>query len=202
MKMKELSLPIVERIAMNNVNEITKDAEQRMVMSIKSLTDELAKLRTGRAHPNLLDHVKVSYYGNEVPLTQVASITAEGARSLAVTPWEKTIVGTIEKAIRASDLGLNPTVLGTTIRIPLPPLNEERRKELVRVVHEEGEKAKIAVRNIRRDANQHIKDLIKDKKINEDEEHRSQAIIQKLTDKFIADVDKSIAIKEKDLLEI
>jgi ribosome recycling factor len=184
------------------INNITKDSETRMLKSIDALRAELAKLRAGRAHPSLLENIKVSYYGNDTPLQQVASITVENARSLVVTPWEKNMLAPIEKAIRTSDLGLNPSTAGTIIRVPLPALTEERRKELTKLVRDEVEKAKVSVRNIRRDANNELKNLLKDKKISEDEEHRAQTIIQKLTDKFIADIDKISEAKEADLMAV
>jgi len=182
--------------------EIEKDARVRMGKSLESLRHELAKIRTGRAHPALLEHVHVDYYGNEVPIGQAASVAVEDARTLAVTPWDKSMVQAIEKAILTSDLGLNPTTAGQVIRIPLPPLTEERRRELGKVVHNEGENAKIAIRNIRRDAIHHIKDLLKEKEISEDEEHRGEHEVQQVTDKAVGKVDEIVAEKEKELLEI
>lgn len=182
--------------------DIKKDAEIRMGKSLDSLRQELAKIRTGRAHPSLLEHVHVDFYGSEVPIGQSANVTVEDARTLVVTPWDKNMVPIIEKAILTSDLGLNPATAGTVIRIPLPPLTEERRIELGKVVHHEGENAKIAIRNIRRDANHHIKDLLKEKQISEDDEHRAENEIQQLTDRFVGDVDKIVANKEKELMEI
>lgn len=184
------------------INEITKDAEHRMLKSIDALKADLAKLRAGRAHPSLLEHIKVSYYGNDTPLSQIANITVENPRTLLVTPWEKNMVAPVEKAIRISELGLNPATAGHIIRVPLPSLNEERRKELLRLVRDEVEKAKVSIRNVRRDANNDCKDLLKEKKISEDEEHRAQAHIQKLTDKFIAEVDKILTTKESDLMSV
>jgi len=184
------------------VNEILNHARARMVKSIESFKSELAKLRTGRAHPGLLEHVKVKYYDVETPLNQVASISIENSRSLSVVPWEKDMVAPIEKAIRASDLGLNPVTAGMTIRVPLPPLTEERRKELARVVREEAEKVRVAVRNIRREANNEVKELLKTKKISEDEERRAQRNMQKLTDENIVDIDKIAQGKEADLMAI
>jgi ribosome recycling factor len=184
------------------INDIKNTTVQRMAKSIEALRHELTKLRTGRAHPSLLDHVMVAYYGNEVPLNQVANVTISDPRMLAVTPWEKQMVPVIEKAIRASDLGLNPSVSGVVIRVPLPPLTEERRRELVKVVRHEGEAAKVAVRNIRRDANHELKSLLKEHEISEDAEHRAQDEIQKLTDKNIAEIDKTLAEKETDLMEV
>ena len=184
------------------IEDIKKDAAARMAISIDSLKHDLVKLRTGRAHTSLLDHITVSYYGSDVPLNQVASITIGDARTLVVTPWEKNLVPTIEKAILASDLGLNPVTAGTVIRIPLPPLTEERRRDLIKLVRQEGENARVAVRNIRREANADLKELLKEKAITEDEERRAQEAIQKLTDKAIGDVDKMLAAKEAELLEI
>ncbi|HMB60516.1 MAG TPA: ribosome recycling factor [Xanthomonadales bacterium] len=182
--------------------EIKKDAKIRMGKSLESLRHELAKIRTGRAHPSLLEHVHVEYYGSEVPISQAANVTIDDARTLAVTPWDKSMVQVIEKAIMKSDLGLNPNTAGQVIRIPLPPLTEERRIELGKVVHNEGENAKIAIRNIRRDANHNIKELLKEKEISEDEEHRSESEIQQLTDDAVNNVDEIVAEKEKELLEI
>lgn len=184
------------------INDIKKDAEDRMKKSLEALRQELKKLRTGRAHTSLLDHITVEYYGSEVPLSQVANITIDDPRTLAVNPWEKPMVSVIEKAIMNSDLGLNPTTAGTLIRVPLPPLTEERRKDMIKLVKSEGEQGKVAVRNIRRDANSHIKALLKEKEISEDDERRAEDDIQKLTDKYIAEVDKILEEKEKDLMEI
>ena len=183
-------------------DDIKKTAIQRMAKTIESLRQELTKLRTGRAHSSLLDHVTVEYYGNTVPLNQVASVMASDARTLTVTPWEKNLVSVIEKALRTSDLGLNPTTAGTVIRVPLPPLTEERRRDLIKVVRHEGEGAKVAIRNVRRDANQELKSLLKDHKISEDAERRAQEEIQKITDKNISDIDKILATKEAELMEI
>ncbi|MDH5435450.1 MAG: ribosome recycling factor [Gammaproteobacteria bacterium] len=184
------------------IEEIKKDASIRMGKSIESLKLELTKLRTGRAHTSLLDHVTVSYYGNEVPLNQAANVNVGDPRTLTVTPWEKDMVSAIEKAIMKSDLGLMPTTAGTIIRIPLPPMTEERRKDMIKVVKSEGENAKIAIRNIRRDAISDFKELLKEKEITEDEEHNAEDAIQKLTDKYVAEVDSVVAVKEKDLLEV
>jgi ribosome recycling factor len=184
------------------LDEINKDAQNRMVKAIESFKSELSKLRTGRAHPSLLEHIKVDYYGNLTPLNQVASITVSDPQTLSVTPWDKSMIAPIEKAIINSDLGLNPATAGTVIRVPLPPLTEERRKELVKVVKGEAENARVAVRNIRRDANNDIKDLLKAKEIGEDEKHRAEDAIQKLTNSHIAQIDKILADKEKELLEI
>lgn len=182
--------------------EIKKDSRTRMNKSLESLRHELAKIRTGRAHPSLLEHVHVDYYGSDVPIGQAASVAVEDARTLSVTPWDKAMVQVIEKAILTSDLGLNPSTAGQVIRIPLPPLTEERRRELGKVVHHEGENAKIAIRNIRRDANHHIKELLKQKEISEDEERKSEREIQDVTDLAVSKVDEIVAEKEKELLEI
>ena len=184
------------------INEIKKDADTRMGKSIEALKGELTKLRTGRAHTSLLDDITVDYYGNPTPLSQVATITISDARTLTVTPWEKNMVGPVEKAIMTSDLGLNPATSGTVIRVPLPALTEERRKDMIRIVRHEGEQAKVAIRNIRRDANSDIKALLKEKEITEDEERQAEEAIQKLTDKRIAEVDKLLEAKEKDLMEL
>ncbi|HER34007.1 MAG: ribosome recycling factor [Halothiobacillaceae bacterium] len=184
------------------IDELIKDARSRMSKSIDALKGELAKIRTGRAHVSVLDHIHVEYYGSEVPLSQVAKLANEDARTLSVTPWEKDMVGKIEKAIMTSDLGLNPATAGTVIRVPMPPLTEERRRELGKVVRHEGENAKIAVRNIRRDANNDLKAFLREKEISEDEERRGQDIIQKLTDECVAEVDQIVADKEKELMEV
>ncbi len=184
------------------IDEINKDAETRMKKSVDALINELTKLRTGRAHPSLMDHVHVDYYGSEVPLNQVANIAVEDARTLTVTPWEKQMVPVIEKAIINSDLGLNPATAGTVIRVPMPPLTEERRRDMIKVVRHEGEGAKVAIRNIRRDANSDFKALLKEKEITEDDERRAEEQIQKLTDKYVAEVDRVLEEKEKDLMEI
>lgn len=183
------------------LEDIKKDARIRMNKSLESLRRELAKIRTGRAHPSLLEHVHVDYYGSEVPISQAASVSIEDARTLAVSAWDKTMVAIIEKAILKSDLGLNPITAGTVIRIPLPPLTEERRIELGRIVHHEGENAKIAIRNIRRDANHHIKELLKEKEISEDDDHRAEHEIQQITDAAVLKADEIVAGKEKELLE-
>jgi len=172
-----------------------------MSKTLDSLRTELAKIRTGRAHPSLLEHVQVDYYGSNVPISQAANVTIEDARTLAVTAWDKSMVQTLEKAIMKSDLGLNPVTAGTIIRIPLPPLTEERRVALGKVVHHEGENAKIAIRNIRRDANHHIKELLKNKEISEDEDHRAEQEIQTLTDSHVKQADEIVAVKEQELLE-
>ena len=184
------------------IDEIKKDAQARMAKSVEALRHDLTKLRTGRATTALVDHLKVSYYGSDMPLTQVASVVVSDARSLTITPWEKNMVGPVEKAILASDLGLTPNTAGTTIRINLPALTEERRRELTKVVHGEGENTKIAIRNIRRDANQQVKDLLKDKAVTEDDQRRSEEEIQKLTDKSIKDVDDVVKAKEQELMAV
>ncbi|MBS0289086.1 MAG: ribosome recycling factor [Proteobacteria bacterium] len=184
------------------INDIQKDAKDRMNKSIRALEDDLAKLRATRAHPNLLEGVMVVYYGTPTPLTQVASVVVEGALLLSVKPFEKRMVPDIEKAIRSSDLGLNPATSGDIIRVPLPPLSEERRKELIKKVKAECENAKVAIRNIRRDSNQHIKDLLKDKSIGEDEQRKAEEMMQKLTDNYIHQIDEMLSKREKDLLEI
>jgi len=182
--------------------DIKKDARSRMDKSIDALRSELSKIRTGRAHPSLLEHVHVDYYGAEVPISQAANVSVEDSRTLAVTAWDKNMVGKIEKAIMTSDLGLNPATAGTVIRVPLPALTEERRAELSRVVHSEGEQAKVAVRNIRRDANHHIKELVKSKDITEDDQRRAESEIQQLTDQHVERIDAMVAEKEKELMEI
>jgi ribosome recycling factor len=184
------------------IDEIITDAETRMGKSVDSLRTELTKIRTGRAHPSLLDHISVDYYGNETPIKQVANVTVEDSRTLAVAPWEKQMVAVLEKAILNSNLGLNPSTAGNLIRIPMPPLTEERRRELVKVVKGEGENTKIAIRNIRRDANSDFKDLLKEKEISEDECRQAEDTIQKHTDKYVTKVDEVIAVKEKELMEV
>lgn len=184
------------------ISDIQKDAQARMAKSVEALRHDLTKVRTGRASTALVDHLKVNYYGTDMPLTQVASIAVTDARSLTITPWEKQMVGPVEKAILASDLGLNPNTAGTVIRINLPALTEERRRELSKHVHGEGEAAKVAIRNIRRDANQQVKELLKDKQVTEDESSRSEAEIQKLTDKAIRDVDEVVKAKEQELMAV
>lgn len=184
------------------IKEIMQDAGSRMEKSIVSLRQSLGKVRTGRAHPSLLDHLRVDYYGSEVPISQVANIGVEDARTLTVTPWEKQMVQAIEKSILKSDLGLNPATSGTVIRIPMPPLTEETRRELVKVVRHEGEAAKVAIRNIRRDANSDFKELLKEKEISEDEEHKAEDDIQKLTNRYVGEVDNVLANKETELMEI
>lgn len=184
------------------IAEIRKSTEQKMVKSIEALKHDLAKIRTGRAHTGLLDHIQVDYYGSMVPLSQVANVGLGDARTITVQPWEKKMVQVVEKAIRESDLGLNPATAGDLIRVPMPPLTEERRKELTKVVKHEGENAKVAVRNLRRDANNHLKDMLKKKEVSEDDERRAQDDVQKLTDRFITDIDKLIVEKEKEILTV
>lgn len=184
------------------IDEIQQDAQQRMNKSIESLKKDLANVRTGRAHVSLLDQIQVDYYDNPTPLNQVASVSVGDARTLNVTPWEKTMVQAIEKAIMKSDLGLNPSSTGMVIRVPMPALTEERRKELIKVVRNDAEHGRIAIRNIRRDANNQFKELVKEKEISEDEERRASDAIQKLTDRFIGEVDTLLSVKEKDLLEV
>jgi len=184
------------------IDDIKQDAATRMSKSVEALSDNLAKLRTGRAHPSLLDHLTVNYYGSETPLKQVANINIEDARTLAVQPWEQTMVKAVEKAIMESDLGLNPNTAGNVIRVPLPPLTEERRKDMIRIVRQEGEQAKVAIRNIRRDANKDLEALVKEKLISEDDERRGEEIIQKLTDQHIKEIDELLEKKEADLMSI
>ncbi|HYK13090.1 MAG TPA: ribosome recycling factor [Burkholderiales bacterium] len=184
------------------IADIKKSAEEKMKKTLETLKNDLGKIRTGRAHTGLLDHVMVDYYGTPTPINGVANVTLLDARTLAVTPWEKKMVSAIDKAIRDSDLGLNPATMGETVRVPMPALTEERRKDLIKVVHKEGEGARVAVRNIRRDANNHLKDLLKQKKVAEDEERRAQDDVQKLTDRHIAEIDKLLAAKEADLIAV
>lgn len=184
------------------LDDIKKDAGERMAKSVASLNSELTKIRTGRAHTSLLDHITVEYYGSQTPLNQVSNVGVEDSRTLTVTPWEKEMVAVIEKAIMGSDLGLNPQSAGTVIRVPLPALTEERRKDMIRVVRHEAEGGRIAVRNIRRDAIHDIKDLLKEKMIGEDDEHRAEDEIQTITDKYIAEIDEILAAKESELMEI
>jgi ribosome recycling factor len=185
-----------------SVADVKKNAQDKMTKSMETLKADLAKVRTGRAHTGILDHVMVDYYGTPTALPQVANLTLVDARTIGVQPWEKKMLNTIEKAIRDSDLGLNPASVGDMIRVPTPPLTEERRKEMVKLCKSEAEDAKIAVRNIRRDANEQLKKLVKDKAISEDDERRAQDDIQKLTDKFVADIDKVVAEKEKEVLTV
>lgn len=184
------------------IADIKKTAETKMAKSVEALKNELQKIRTGRAHPGILDQVHVEYYGSMVPLSQVANLSLLDARTISVQPWEKTMASKIEKAIRESDLGLNPASQGDLIRVPMPALTEERRKELTKVARGEGEDAKVAVRNLRRDANEQLKKLLKDKTITEDDERRAQDDIQKLTDRTIAEIDKTVQAKEADILAV
>jgi ribosome recycling factor len=191
---------LTEEIIM--IADVKKTAEQKMKKSIESLRNDLAKVRTGRAHTGLLDHITIDYYGTPTPIPQVANVTLIDARTIGVTPWEKKMAGAVEKAIRDSDLGLNPAAMGETVRVPMPALTEERRRDLIKVVHKEGENARVAVRNVRRDANHQLKELLKQKKVAEDEERRAQDDVQKLTDRYIAEVDKLMQAKEADLMAI
>lgn len=184
------------------INEIKQDSEKRMKKTIEGLQGDMTKIRTGRANVGLLDHVQVDYYGTLTPLNQIANVTASDSRTILVTPWEKSMVAAIEKAILTSDLGLNPATTGNAIRVPMPPLTEERRKELIKVVRNEGEQGRVSVRNVRRDANTQLKELVKDKSISEDDERRATEVIQKLTDKYILEIDALLAEKEKDLMEV
>ncbi len=184
------------------IEAIKQDASERMDKSVEALKQTLSKVRTGRAHPSLLDHLTVDYYGSQVPISQVANISVEDARTLAVTPWEKQMVQVIEKAIISSDLGLNPATAGMVMRIPMPPLTEESRRDLVKVVRNDGEATKVAIRNIRRDANSDLKDLLKGKEISEDDDHKAQEDIQHITDKHVADVDRIVGQKEAELMEV
>lgn len=184
------------------IQEMKKTIEGKMQKSVESLKTDLAKIRTGRAHTGLLDHVMVEYYGSMVPVTQVANITLIDARTLGVQTWEKPMLGKVERAIRDSDLGLNPANMGELLRVPMPALTEERRRDLTKVVRHEGENAKIAIRNLRRDGNQQLKDAVKDKAISEDDERRGEDEIQKLTDKYVAEIDKLLAQKEQELMQI
>jgi ribosome recycling factor len=184
------------------INEIKQDAKQRMEKSVEALRSQISKVRTGRAHPSILDGVMVPYYGVDTPLKQLANITVEDSRTLALTVFDKSSAGAVEKAIMTSDLGLNPASAGTVIRVPLPPLTEERRRDLVKVVRNEAEQGRVAVRNIRRDANSDLKELLKEKEITEDEERKGTEEIQKLTDTYIAKIDELLAEKEKDLMEV
>ena len=184
------------------IDDINEDAQVRMRKSIDAFTNDLSKLRTGRAHTSLLDHVMVSYYGSDVPINQAANVSVGDARSLVVQPWERQMVPAIEKAIMNSNLGLNPVTAGDNIRVPLPALTEERRREMTRVVRQEAEQARVAVRNIRRDANQTFKELVKEKEITEDEERKAEEGMQKLTDRFVAEIDEILKSKEADLMEV
>jgi ribosome recycling factor len=184
------------------LNDIKKDATTRMAKSVDGFRQELTKLRTGRASTALVDHLKVNYYGSDMPLSQVATVQVADARSLVITPWEKGMVAAVEKAILASDLGLNPNTAGTVIRINLPPLTEERRKELSKHVHAEGENSKVAIRNVRRDAIQQVKELLKEKLVTEDDARRAEDEIQKLTDKHVRDIDDVVRTKEQELMAV
>ena len=184
------------------IAELKKSTEQRMQKSIDALKSDLGKIRTGRAHTGILDHVQVEYYGSMVPLSQVAGVTLIDARTIGVQPWEKPMLAKVDKAIREADLGLNPATQGDMIRVPMPSLTEERRRELIKVVKQEGENAKVAIRNLRRDANNHLKDALKKKEVSEDDERRAQDDIQKLTDRFVVEVDKLLVDKEKDLMAV
>jgi ribosome recycling factor len=184
------------------IADVKKSAEQKMQKSVEALKADLGKVRTGRAHTGLLDHITVDYYGTPTPINQVANVNLLDARTIGVSPWEKRLAGAIEKAIRDSDLGLNPATVGEVVRVPMPALTEERRKDLIKVVKHEAENARVAVRNIRRDANTHLKELLKDRKISEDDERRAQDDIQKLTDRYIAEVDRLLHAKEADLMAI
>lgn len=184
------------------ISDLSKTTEQKMQKSVDVLKTDLAKVRTGRAHTGILDHVQVEYYGGMVPVGQVGNVTLIDARTIGVQVWEKGMAAKVEKAIRDSDLGLNPANQGDLIRVPMPALTEERRKELIKVVRNEGENAKVAIRNLRRDANQGLKDGVKDKVISEDDERRGQDVIQKLTDKYVAEIDKMLAEKEHELMQI
>ena len=184
------------------ISDVKKTADQKMHKSIETLRADLAKIRTGRAHTGLLDHIHVDYYGTSMPLPQVANVTLADPRTIGVQPWEKKMIPVVEKAIRDSDLGLNPATSGDMIRVPMPALTEERRRDLIKVVHKEAEGARIAVRNIRRDANEQLKKLLKDKQCSEDEERRAHDELQKLTDRFVAEIDQLMQVKETDLMAI
>ncbi len=184
------------------IADVKKSAEQKMKKTLETLKTDFGKIRTGRAHTGLLDHVLVDYYGTPTPVSGVANVTLLDARTIGVTPWDKKMAGVVEKAIRDSDLGLNPAASGDTVRVPMPALTEERRRDLAKVVHREAENARIAVRNVRRDANNHLKDLLKQKQVAEDEERRAQDEVQKLTDRYISEVDKAMAAKEADLVAV
>ncbi|MCE9641276.1 MAG: ribosome recycling factor [Betaproteobacteria bacterium] len=184
------------------IADIKKSTEEKMKKTFEALKNDLGKVRTGRAHTGILDHVMVDYYGTQTAINSVANVSLLDARTIAVTPWEKKMVAAIEKAIRDAGLGLNPSTMGETVRVPMPPLTEERRRDLIKVVHKEAEGARVAVRNIRRDANNHLKDLLKQKKVAEDEERKAQDDVQKLTDRHIAEIDKALAAKEVDLLAV
>jgi ribosome recycling factor len=184
------------------IADVKKTAEQKMKKTLDTLKNDLAKVRTGRAHAGILDHVMVDYYGTPTAVPQIANVALLDGRTIGVTPYEKKMAGVIEKAIRDSDLGLNPSTTGDVVRVPMPALTEERRKDLIKVVHKEGELSRVAIRNVRRDAIQHLKDLLKQKKVAEDEERRAQDDVQKLTDRYIADIDKVLQAKEADLMAV
>lgn len=184
------------------IDDVKKTAEQKMQKTLETLKNDLGKIRTGRAHTGILDHVLVDYYGTPTPVPQVANVTLVDARTIGVTPYEKKLAAAIEKAIRDSDLGLNPASQGDMVRVPMPALTEERRRDMIKIVRTEGENTRVAVRNIRRDANHHLKDLLKQKKVSEDDERRAQDEIQKLTDRHIADIDKMLQTKETDLMAV
>ncbi len=183
------------------IEDVKKDAEQRMQKSVAALKEEMKRLRTGRAHPGLLEHITVDYYGTQVPISQTSNVAVEDARTLTVTPWERKMVPVVEKAILTSDLGLTPVTAGSVIRVPLPPMTEQRRKELVRVVRHEAEAGRVAIRNVRRDALSDVKDLLKEKLISEDDERRAQEEVQKLTDRYIAQIDALLKEKEAEIME-
>jgi len=184
------------------LDDLKKDARERMTKCVQNFQSDLKKLRTGRAHPSLIEHLRVDYYGSEVPLQQVASISVEDGRTLVVSPWEKTVVQAIEKAIHKSDLGLNPMTAGTIIRIPMPPLTEERRRDITKLLRHDAENARVAVRNVRRDVMNDIKELLKEKLVSQDDERRAEVEVQKLTDKYVADVDQLLAAKEKEVMQV
>lgn len=187
---------------MSNIAEIKKSADQKMDKTVQTLKADLQKIRTGRAHTGILDHLQVDYYGNPTPLNQVANVSVLDARTLGVAPWEKNMVSVVEKVIRDSDLGLNPAAVGEVIRVPMPPLTEERRKDLIKVVKKEAENARVAVRNIRRDANHELKELLKAKEVSEDDERRAQDEVQKMTDRHVTQIDEALAAKEADLMAV
>ncbi len=184
------------------LDDLKKDARERMAKCVQSFQADLKKLRTGRAHPSLIEHLKVDYYGSEVPLQQVASIAVEDGRTLVISPWEKAVVSAVEKAIFKSDLGLTPMTAGTVIRIPMPPLTEERRREITKVLKADAENARVAVRNVRRDVMNDVKEMLKEKLITQDDERRAEADIQKLTDKHVADIEQLLVAKEKEVMQV
>jgi ribosome recycling factor len=184
------------------LDDLKKDAQARMTKCVQTFQGDLKKLRTGRAHPSLIEHLKVDYYGSEVPLQQIASINVEEGRTLVVSPWEKTVVAAIEKAIHKSDLGLNPMTAGTIIRIPMPPLTEERRRDITKVVRHDAENARVAVRNVRRDVMADIKEMLKEKLVSQDDERRAETEVQKLTDRHVAEIEQLLAAKEKEIMQV